>query len=155
SLDERVAANYDLYTQPVGVAHMDGALALWYARARPVGGDFFRGYRQRQVLRAIYHKGLSADVLPKIPALYNSFSEIVQTDMSLWDVMQFAPMAAHLDDASIRSFNIGPNQVSGWTAPDGEQVLLPKADAVAQVVRDFLAGSGGNQIARPVTWVEL
>jgi anionic cell wall polymer biosynthesis LytR-Cps2A-Psr (LCP) family protein len=27
---------------------MDGARALWYARVRPVGGDYFRNYRQRQ-----------------------------------------------------------------------------------------------------------
>ena len=53
TLDESVPANYDLYTQPTGVTHMDGALALWFARARPVGGDFYRGYRQRQVLRAL------------------------------------------------------------------------------------------------------
>src|SRR3989442_787909 len=83
TLDQRLSANYELYTQPVGVMHMDGSLALWYARARPVGGDFFRGYRQRQVLRAMYHKGLNANIVPEIPALFGSFRDVLQTDMGL------------------------------------------------------------------------
>ena len=155
TLDERVVANYELYTQAVGLTHMDGSLALWFARARPVGGDFFRGYRQRQVLRAIYHKGLSANIIPEIPALYSSFRDVVQTDMGLWDVMQFVPLAAHMDDANIRSFNIGPNQTTGWTTPDGQDVLLPNADAIALVTQDFLNGKSANLLARPLTWVEI
>src|SRR5678816_410115 len=78
TLDESVPANYDLYTQPTGVTHMDGALALWFARARPVGGDFYRGYRQRQVLRALYHTAFKADINPPVPALYTSFKDVVQ-----------------------------------------------------------------------------
>ncbi len=155
TLDERVVSNYDLYTQPIGVTHMEGALALWFARARPVGGDFFRGYRQRQVLRAIYHQGLSANILPNIPSLYQNFHDVMQTDMGLWDVMQFVPLAARLDDSSIRSFNIGPNQTAGWTTPDGEDVLIPNPEAIALVVKDFLNGSTSNLIARPLTWVQV
>jgi len=155
TLDERVATNYTLYTQPTGVAHMDGALALWYARARPVGGDFFRGYRQRQVLSAMYHKSLNANLLPDIPSLYGTFRDVVQTDMGLWDVMQFVPLAARLDDSSIRSFNIGPNQSTGWTTPAGEDVLIPNPDAIALVTKDFLAASSANQVAKPLTWVQV
>ena len=155
TLDERVVDNYVLYTQPVGVTHMDGALALWFARARPVGGDFFRGYRQRQVLSAIYHKGLGANILPEIPSLYTNFRDVVQTDMGLWDVMQFVSLATHIDDASIRSFNIGPNQITGWTTPDGEEVLIPRPDAVALVIRDFLSGANANQIPKPITWIQV
>jgi len=155
ALDERVASNYDLYTQTIGLTHMDGALALWYARARPVGGDFFRGYRQRQVLSAMFHRGLNANILPDIPSLYANFRNVVQTDMGLWDVMQFVPMAARLDDANIRSFNIGPNQSTGWTTPAGEDVLIPNPSAIALVVKDFLSGTVANQIAKPLTWVQV
>jgi len=155
TLDERVVDNYVLYTQPVGLTHMDGALALWFARARPVGGDFFRGYRQRQVLSAIYHKGLGANILPEIPSLYANFKDVVQTDMGLWDVMQFVPLAAHMDDAGLRSFNIGPNQTTGWTTPDGEEVLIPNPDAITTLVHDFLSGAATNQIAKPLSWIQV
>ena len=155
TLDEREPANYALYTQPIGLAHMDGALALWYARARPVGGDFFRGYRQRQVLRAMYHQAQSAGVLPQIPALYADFQDVVTTDMGLWDIMQFVPLATHMDDAAIRSLNIGPNQTTGWTTPSGESVLLPKPDALRALVTDFLADPATNRLVRDLTWVRI
>jgi polyisoprenyl-teichoic acid--peptidoglycan teichoic acid transferase len=155
TLDERVAANYAPFTQPVGVTHMDGALALWYARARPVGGDFFRGYRQRQVLRAMYHGAQRTDLLPQIPALYADFKDVVTTDMSLWDIMQFVPLAGRMEDAAIRSLNIGPNQTSGWTTPSGEAVLLPKAEALRALVTDFLADPATNRLARSLTWVAI
>ena len=134
---------------------MDGATALWYARARPVGGDFFRGYRQRQVLRAIYHTGLDANMIPQIPSLYADFKDVVATDMSLWDIMQFVPLTARLDDTHIRSLHIGPNQVTGWTTPKGEDVLLPKPDAILRLVDEFFSDPATNQLARPVTWVEV
>ena len=155
TLDERLAANYDLYTQPVGVTHMDGALALWFARARPVGGDFYRGYRQRQVLRAMYHTALNANIIPQVPALYNSFRDVVQTDMSLWDIMQFVPLTAHVDDAQIRTFLIGPNQTTGWVTPTGEEVLLPNGPAITALIHDFFADPSANQLAHPLTWVEV
>jgi hypothetical protein len=156
TLDESVADNYELYTQPLGVTQMDGALALWYARARPVGGDFFRGYRQRQVLRALYHQGRRANVIPRLPALYADFRDVVETDLSLWDVMQFVPMAGQLGDAQIRSLHIGPNQVTGWTTPGGEAVLLPRAEPMLALVNDFLSSAAANnRLSRALTWVEI
>jgi LCP family protein required for cell wall assembly len=155
TLDETDAGNYELYTQPAGVTEMDGALALWYARARPVGGDFFRGYRQRQVLRALYQQGLRANVVPQIPQLYGDFREVVETDLSLWDIMQFVPLAGHLGDAQIRSLHIGPNQVTGWTTPAGEAVLLPKEGALQALVAEFFAGANANRLQRGLTWIEV
>jgi LCP family protein required for cell wall assembly len=155
SLDESDPANYELYTQPLGVAHMNGDLALWYARARPVGGDFFRGYRQRQVLRAIYHAARNANLIPQIPELYTGFQDVVQTDMGLWDVMQFAPLATKVDDAQIRSLHIGPNQTTAWRTPRGEDVLLPKSDALRALITEAFTPPSTNQLARPVTPVEI
>src|SRR6185503_18395520 len=155
TLDESVPANYELYTQPTGVAHMDGALALWFARARPVGGDFYRGYRQRQVLRALYHTALKADIIPQVPALYTSFKDVVQTDMGLWDIMQFVPLTARIDDAQIRSFLIGPNQTTGWVTPAGDEVLLPNGPAISALIKDFFSDPATNQLARPRTWVQV
>lgn len=155
TLDEADADNYELYTQPIGIAHMDGALALWYARARPVGGDFFRAYRQRQVLRAIYHAGLSSGVLTKIPDLYDDFTDVVQSDLGLWDVMQFVPLAARMDDAQLRSLHIGPNQVTAWTTPRGDDVLLPRPEQIQALVNQAFAPVNANQLDRALTTVEI
>lgn len=155
TLDEADPANYELYTQPTGVAHMDGALALWYARARPVGGDFFRAYRQRQVLRAIYHAGLDSGVLTKIPDLYGDFNDVVQSDLGLLDVMQFVPLAAKMNDAQIRSLHIGPNQVTTWTTPRGDDVLLPRPEQIQALVNQAFAPANTNQLDRTLTTVEI
>jgi LCP family protein required for cell wall assembly len=156
ALDEADPDNYELYTQPAGVGHMDGALALWYARARPVGGDFYRSYRQRQVLRAIYHTALDADVIPRLPELYGDFQDVVQSDLGLWDVMQFAPLAAKLDDTRIRSLHIGPNQTASWVTPRGEDVLLPRPEAMRAFLNEaFSVSENPNQLERPWTRVEI
>lgn len=154
-LDETKPENYSQYTQPIGVAQMDGDLALWYARARPVGGDFFRSYRQRQVLRAMYRGALSAGVIPRIPALYQNLRDVVATDMGLWDVMQFAPLALDLGETRIRSFAIGPNQTSRWLTPRGEDVLLPRPGPLAGLLQTAFQPPSANEPQRPVTQVEI
>lgn len=154
-LDERVKENYELYDQPIGVTKMDGDLALWYARARPVGGDYFRSYRQRQVLRAIYRAARTADLIPQIPSLYVGFKDVVTTDMGVWDVMQFAPLATRLEETQIRSLPIGPNQVTPWTTPNGDSVLLPNAGAVLALMTDAFQPPNANQLQRPGIVIEI
>jgi hypothetical protein len=134
---------------------MDGDLALWYSRARPVGGDFFRGYRQRQVLRALYHRARGLNVIPQLPELYGDFKDVVETDMGLWDVMQFVPMTSRLSEAHIRSLHLGPNQTTGWMTPNGEAVLLPRPETLPALVSELFADSTANRLSRPVVWVEV
>lgn len=146
--DDPAIPQTELYTVTAGVQTMPGDVALWYARVRPVGGDYFRNYRQRQVLRAIYQRALSANIIPQIPALYADFMEVVQTDLGLWDGMQFVPLTTKIQDAHIRSVSIGPNQVIPWVTPKGDQVLLPRPGAFETLIRaNFTAGQ--NAAATP------
>jgi len=153
TLDEANPENYELYTQPIGVAHMDGALALWYARARPVGGDFFRGYRQRQVLRGIYQAAFDANLLPQIPQLYSDYREVIESDLGLWEVMQFVPLAAQA--INLRSLHIGPNQTSNWRTPRGDDVLVPKAGPLMALSKEVLNVGPDNQLQRALPAVEV
>ncbi len=127
---ERQGQERQMIDQPIGLAHMDGARALWYARVRPVGGDYFRNYRQRQVLRAILKAGLSVGAVQRIPELYTAYQDIVHTDLGLWDVMGLMPLAAGFKPEALRTIVIGPNQTTPWTTPKGDQVLLPRADSI-------------------------
>ncbi len=138
---ERAGLERQTIEQPIGLTPMDGARALWYARVRPVGGDFFRSYRQRQVLRAIYQAVRSTDTLSRVPELYAAYGEIVQTDLGLWDLMPFVPLATQLDETQVRAVAIGPNQTIPWTTPAGEQVLLPRPGAIEQFLDDALNGA--------------
>jgi LCP family protein required for cell wall assembly len=125
-LDPEIEENWYLFTQETGVVHMDGDLALWYARSRKNNTDFDRSRRQMQVLRAMYQKGKSLDILPQVPALYEQFQEVVQTDMGIGDVLQFLPMAANMDTSRIRTHSINAAHTVSWTTPDTppQNVLL-------------------------------
>jgi LCP family protein required for cell wall assembly len=135
---ERAGLERQTIEQPIGLTTMDGARALWYARVRPAGGDYFRSYRQRQVLRAIYQAVRSTEMLNRVPELYAAYGEIVQTDLGLWDLMPFVPLATELDETRVRAVAIGPNQTTPWTTPAGEQVLLPRPGAIEQFLDEAL-----------------
>ncbi len=122
------SSNWALYTVQPGIVHMDGDLALWYARSRLESSDFDRGRRQQDVLRAIFGKGVRTDNLFRIPQLYADFSSAISTDLGLTNILNLAGYAPRLSNASIRSYYIRPPYVSEWTTPAGADVLLPVQD---------------------------
>ncbi len=130
SYDPYNANNWSLYTVQSGLDHMDGDLALWYARSRQKSNDFDRGRRQQEVLRAILQRALSSDVLSRIPQLYADFASTISTDMSLPDMIKLALYAPKLPTGSIRSYYIRPPYVSNWMTPGGAAVLLPDQTAL-------------------------
>jgi polyisoprenyl-teichoic acid--peptidoglycan teichoic acid transferase len=117
--------NWWLFTVGPGQIHMDGDMALWYARSRLRSSDFDRGRRQQEVLRAIFSKALQTDTFSKIPQLYNDFSSTVISDLGLADLLRMAPYATNFTNADIRGYYIRPPYVSSWTTPGGASVLLP------------------------------
>lgn len=126
--------NWWLYTVGPGQVHMDGDLALWYARARSKSSDFDRGRRQQEVLRNIFAKALQTDTFSKIPQLYNDFSSTVVTDLGLADLVRMAPYAPKLSNANIRGYYIRPPYVSGWMTPGGASVQLPNDELLKQML---------------------
>ena len=126
--------NWWLYTVGPGQIHMDGDLALWYARARSKSNDFDRGRRQQEVLRAIFGQALRTDTFSKIPQLYNDFSSTVVTDLGLTDLLRMSPYALNFTNANIRGYYIRPPYVSSWTTPGGASVLLPNDAELAQML---------------------
>ncbi len=120
---------------------MDGDLALWYARSREKSSDFDRGRRSQEVLRALYAQALKTDAISKIPQLYNDFSSSVITDLGLNDLLKLAPLALHLNNADIRSYYIGRNDVTAWMTPGGASVQLPNGPAIQSMLQQALSPS--------------
>ena len=123
--DPNDETSWALYTVEPGIMHMDGELALWYARSRLESSDFDRGRRQQEVLRAIFGKAMRTNTLGRIPQLYADFSSAILTDLGLVDMGKLALYAPKLTNASIRSYYIRPPYVTEWTTPAGAEVLLP------------------------------
>jgi LCP family protein required for cell wall assembly len=134
SYNPYLEANWWLYTVGPGQVHMDGDLALWYARSRMRSSDFDRGRRQQEVLRAIFEKALQTDTFSKIPDLYNGLSSTVITDLGLGDMIRMAPYAPRLTNADIRGYYIRPPYVSSWMTPGGASVQLPNDEMLRQML---------------------
>ena len=141
SFDPYNENNWALYTVGAGVVHMDGDLALWYARSRMKSNDFDRGRRQQEVLRTTYARALQADILTKISQLYADLSNAVTTDLNLPNLLQLAVLAPRMTNARIRSYYIRPPLVSSWITPLGAYVLLPNGTLLQQMIQEALIPS--------------
>jgi LCP family protein required for cell wall assembly len=134
SYDPENENNWWLFTVGPGQVHMDGDLALWYARSRLRSNDFDRGRRQQEVLRTIFAKALQTNTLSKIPQLYNDFSSTIVTDLGLGDLLLMSPYAVNFTNANIRGYYIRPPYVSSWMTPGGAAVLLPSEAELNQML---------------------
>jgi LCP family protein required for cell wall assembly len=134
-LDPNDENSWEQFTLGVGMHHMDGDLALWYARARGLSTtDFDRNRRQQQVLRALWAKSLSMDLVSNLPALWDQMGEVVETDMQLIDAVELVPTALEMDGSGVRGRSLS-DVLSGWRTPDtGAAVQLPDLEKTPRIV---------------------
>ena len=127
------------FTIPVGVNHMDGDTALYYSRSRMSTSDFDRNRRQQEVIVGMIDKLMSLYTIAKIPELYQIYADNVTTNIELNDIIPLIPIAARIKNTEkIKNYYIGRGQVASWTTPGGAAVMLPKHDAVMNVLRQAL-----------------
>lgn len=136
SYDPNYEDNWWLYTVGPGQVHMDGDLALWYARSRSKSNDFDRGRRQQEVIRSIFDQALQTSIFGKIPQLYTDLSSAVITDLGLADTIRLAPYALKFSNANIRGYYIRPPYVIEWTTPAGAMVLLPNEAEIQSMLAE-------------------
>ncbi|MBM3153545.1 MAG: LytR family transcriptional regulator, partial [Chloroflexi bacterium] len=141
NLDQYNENNWALYTVGPGLVHMDGDLALWYARSRMKSNDYDRGRRQQEALRAIYSRALSTDTIARIPQLYSDLSSTITTDLGLTDLLGLAPLALHLNNADIRSYYIRPPLLTGMINSQGIYIQIMDGPAVQAMLQKALAPS--------------
>src|SRR5271157_3434073 len=99
------------YSVKAGLVHMDGDTALWYSRSRAATGDLDRLRRS------------------------------VVTDLTLQDALDLLPTLQTIDSNQIQRYEIGIDQVVPYVMPaSGADVLLPRPDAIRQVLLQALGG---------------
>ncbi len=126
---------------------LPGYLALAYARSRNTSGsDFDRAGRQQQVIMAIRDRILSAELLPALiknsPALYESLSSGISTNLTLMQVVRLAWAAQQIELENIRQGVIGVDQVDFAFSYDGQDILRPLPDAIRQLRDEIFTISG-------------
>ncbi len=120
-----------------GWQHMDGAKALQYARSRMSTSDFDRANRQQLILVAIRDKALSLNILPKLPTLAATMMDTVNTDMTLQEMLELAPLVPQIDMANVKQVVIQKPLVYGYRTDKGAAVQLPRWDLINPVVADL------------------
>lgn len=123
---------------PAGLQHMDGKTALRYARTRHQDDDYHRVKRQQLVLLAIRDKLFSPEVVPQLPALLDSFSDSVRTDLSPSEIAALLCLGPKIDRAAITAHSIDGTMVIPWTTPTGGRVSIPNREVIAPLVQEFL-----------------
>lgn len=137
------AYGYDPLYIPAGSHHIDGELALKYARTRHGGSDFDRLRRQQQVIMAVRERVLRLDLLPqllpKLPELLKTVGDAVQTDLQPDEMLSLIQLASQIDDQHIRTAVIDGSMTEPATTPNGAQVLIPIPDKIRAVVDEIFS----------------
>ena len=129
---------------PAGQVHMDGDLALKYARVRHGSSDIDRGRRQQQVLLAARDKSLRLNLLPKLPSLMATIMGTVKTDLQPGEILALAKLANQVETDQIQSRVIDYTLVADAKTPGGGEVLLPDREKIRAVVDELFTRPSQN-----------
>lgn len=130
-----------------GVQHLDGKQAEGYMRYRKDAlGDIGRIRRQQWFLNALTTKMKEPSVILKFPETIKAVSKYIQTDLSLYELAQYAALVKSTDTSKIKVATLPgePSQrgfVSYW-------ILDP--EGVQEIVDSFVYGKKAKQMDRPL-----
>lgn len=131
--------NYGIKTIdiPAGRVHMNGEVALQYARSRHTTNDFDRSRRQMQIILALRDRALKLDVLPKLPTLINQLHDAVESDLQPEQVIALAPQAMGVKASDIKVRAIDQSMTVEIITNTGADVLWPERAKIGVLVREL------------------
>ncbi len=155
-LDPADEDNWALYTLPIGVHHLDGDTALWYARSRRTSSDFDRGRRHQALLRALWARIKALNLVTQLSDLWQQVTETVDTDIQLGDLIDLVPLALSLDSSRIASYTFRPYiETKAWLSPEGSEVLVPVREAIRILEQQMIEPPTEHQLVRENPRVEI
>ncbi|WP_353951461.1 LCP family protein [Knoellia sp. S7-12] len=114
-----------------GEQHLNGNLALWYARSRAGSDDFSRMRRQRCVTGAILSQANPVELLRNYPDLASVVKDNVSIDIPQAELPAWAELVGTLQEkGSIRSLPI-TNKVVNVADPDYDKIRELVKSAIA------------------------
>lgn len=123
-----------------GINHLDGNLALAYARIRKLkGNDFGRTQRQRKVLSALADK-VSKLTLPELHRFMKGLLVYVTTDMTNAQILGYAlDLLPALKNYQVESLQIPSSGTFSNRTVDGMQVLVPDLRKNRQILEKIMS----------------
>ena len=124
-----------------GHHHLNGTQALRYARSRYSTSDFSRAARQQQIIRNLWEQTPKSQLLFKIPQLWATYNERVDTDLTLPELMSLGALAAQLRPENIKSRVLTYPNVSPFTTAQGAMVLRLNPTGYRQLLADLFGAA--------------
>jgi polyisoprenyl-teichoic acid--peptidoglycan teichoic acid transferase len=138
-LDPRDATGHRKLDLAAGAARLDGVTAAMYAHSRHGRSDFSRARRQQAILVGMRRELAKASSLVRLPSLFGSFEDSIETDLSRAEVLSLARRVLRVSPAHLHGLVLGVEQVSPMQA-----VLRPKQAAIGDALNQlFSAPSPG------------
>lgn len=156
-IDPTVEDNWEMYTLGVGRYKLSPYMALWYVRSRTSTNDLDRGRRQMEVLRAMWQLIKEMGLLTHVNVLWPQITAVVDTDLTLDDLLGMVPLAASLDLSQIARYSgtMGQHYVQVYTPGEGREVLVPDRAQLIPMLQDFLTPATANRLGRARYTVEI
>jgi LCP family protein required for cell wall assembly len=143
---------YDPLYIPAGRIHMDGELALKYARVRHVDSDYGRARRQQQVLLAVkdqlFRRDMISYILPKIPSLAATLAGSVNTDIPLDQIPALVELARTADLDNVQQVVLDDRMGFEQNTEKTGWILVPDPARYRPAV-DALFGTAPEPTAEP------
>ncbi len=120
-----------------GVQRLTGEQALRYVRSRSTGGDLDRARRQQRIVWAVRNQVLKENLLPRVPALYQSLANSVQTDIGIVTTLRMIRFVLSINPDNVHSFVIAPPQLMTESWRQGMFVFVPDWPAIATAAQNI------------------
>ncbi len=122
---------------PSGLVHMDGQLALKYARTRHQDSDYDRTRRQQQVILAIRQKAVQPQVLAQLlgqaPTIWQQINKGIITDITFDQALSLGWYAKDIPANSIQHGTLDEKYLQA-VQYDGDSVVIPNRSTIGQLM---------------------
>lgn len=118
-----------------GNQHLDGHLALAYARTRHQDSDYFRMNRQRCVLEAVLDQTQPTDLVLNFQTIADVIKDSVQTDIPLDALPELVKLLPQIHRDEILSIAFIPPEYHLSFRPDGKEGRVPNVELVQEHVQ--------------------
>jgi LCP family protein required for cell wall assembly len=136
---------------PAGRQHMDGDLALKYARSRKSTSDFDRSRRQMQVILATRDKALKVNALAQAPQLLAGLYAAIETDMTADQMLALAPIVAQIRPDNIKSRSIDLTMSYEIRLNTGADVLWPDREKIGALIQEMFSTSQSTNVVASIS----
>lgn len=123
-----------------GPQHMDGELALSYARTRHGDSDDQRRERQMLVIQALFGKGKELGTVTRVADLITALSSAAQTSFHLNEQLVLASLALNMKDSNVRMLNFEQPLIQAGTSSTGAWIYSGDPEEISAFIEASLAG---------------